>query len=202
MCNLKTHNGQSYLIFKGRAGLRNVLQGTRYLASNPQIIQLGLGIQGAKNVAKGGFILGIVVATGIEITDFMLNDQKTMYDLVGGIGVEAVKGGLAALVAYGAGALVGSAITVAVLPLGVMLFAALIVSSGLNYLDDSYQIKSKVIAALKAMPENLSEGIYTIRAESLSQLGALKNIVNKDTATLRRFDQMVKMAITQLMGRR
>ena len=196
------NNGQSYLIFKGRAGLRNVLQGTRYLASNPQIIQLGLGIQGAKNVAKGGFILGIVVATGIEITDFMLNDQKTMYDLVGGIGVEAVKGGLAALVAYGAGALVGSAITVAVLPLGVMLFAALIVSSGLNYLDDSYQIKSKVIAALKAMPENLSEGIYTIRAESLSQLGALKNIVNKDTATLRRFDQMVKMAITQLMGRR
>ena len=179
-----------------------MLQGTRYLASNPQIIQLGLGIQGAKNVAKGGFILGIVVATGIEITEFILNDQKTMYDLVGSVGVEAVKGGLAALVAYGAGALVGSAITVAVLPLGVMLFAALIVSSGLNYLDDSYQIKSKVIAALKAMPENLSEGIYTIRAESLSQLGALKNIVNKDTATLRRFDQMVKMAITQLMGRR
>jgi hypothetical protein len=101
-CYTKVQNGREYIIFKGRAGLRNLLQGTRYLASNPQILQLGLGVKGLQNVAKGGFILGLVVTAGIEITDFLFNDQKTLTQLVGSIGYEAVKSDAAGL-AYGRG---------------------------------------------------------------------------------------------------
>ena len=200
-CYAKTHNGKTYFIFKGHAGLRNVLQGTRYLATNPQIIQLGLGIKGAQNVAKGGFILGIVVTTGIEITDFMLNDQKTLYDLVGGIGVEAVKGGLSALIGYAAGAVVGLT-GLAVAPLVGMMVAAFAVSYALNKLDDKYQIKNRVINALKNLPDSLAEGMYEIKQESLSQLSTLNNIINKDEATLRRMDRIIKDALKQFMGRR
>ena len=200
-CHAKTHNGKTYFIFKGHAGLRNVLQGTRYLATNPQIIQLGLGIKGAQNVAKGGFILGIVVTTGIEITDFMLNDQKTLYDLVGGIGVEAVKGGLSALIGYAAGAVVGLT-GLAVAPLVGMMVVAFAVSYALNKLDDKYQIKNRVINALKNLPDSLAEGMYEIKQESLSQLSTLNNIINKDEATLRRMDRIIKDALKQFMGRR
>lgn len=95
---VKTTAAGTYIIIKGYAAHRSAaLSGTRYLASNPKMVQLGLGMKGMGGAVKGGFILSVVVATGIEIADFIFNDEKTMYDLVGGIGVEAAKAGLASL---------------------------------------------------------------------------------------------------------
>jgi hypothetical protein len=147
-------NGNSMIILKGYAGHRDaMLQGTRLLASNPKMIQMGLGMQGLKSVAKGGFMLGIVVATGMETLDYIFNDEKTMHDLVGGIGVEAVKGGLAAAFGLAVGAVIvasGIATTiVAVIPLAVMAVAVLFASYALNDADSQYKIKEGVIAALK-----------------------------------------------------
>ena len=102
---IKTSAAGTYIIIKGYAAHRSAaLHGTRYLASNPKMIQMGLGIKGMSGAVKGGFVLSVVVASGIEIADFMFNDEKTMYDLVGGIGVEAFKAGLASLAAYAFGA--------------------------------------------------------------------------------------------------
>jgi hypothetical protein len=65
-----------------------LLQGTRFLAANPRMVQMGLGTSSLQNVAKGGFLL--VVGAGIETLDFIFNDEKTMNDLVGGIWVVGV----------------------------------------------------------------------------------------------------------------
>lgn len=159
----------TYIIIKGYAANRgSALQGTRYLATNPKMLQLGLGMKSLQGVAKGGFILGVVVSSGIEIADFMFNDEKTMYDLVGGIGVEAVKGGLGALVAYGAAAMVATMTTVAVAPLIVMAVAAVAVGIGLNYVDSKFNIKGQVIAALKATPGTVAQGVYYINTQAQS----------------------------------
>ena len=147
--------GNPIIILKGYLGLRDAfLRGTTFLATNPKMIQMGLGMRGISNVAKGGFMLGLVVSVGIESIDFILNDEKTMYDLVGAIGVEAVKGGLA----VAAGMLFAAAAgitTVAVLPL--MLLAVVTFAAGvaLNRLDSHFQIKEAVIAALKELPETV-----------------------------------------------
>ena len=98
--------------------------------------------------------MGVVVSTGIEVMDFIFNDEKTMYDLVGGIGVEAVKGGLAGLLAYAADAGIGMITTVAVAPLIVMAVAAIGFGFALNYADSKLGIKAKVIEALKALPDH------------------------------------------------
>ncbi len=201
ICYAKAHNGKTYLIFKGDAKLRNLLKGTRYLANNPRILQLGLGMQGVKQVAKGGFILGLVVDAGIEITDFILNDQKTMYDLVGGIGVEVVKGGVASLVAYGVGLGIATVTGVAVLPILGMLGIALAVGYGLNLLDDTFEIKKRVSAALSAVPKDLAAGIYTIHEGSIQMLRMLGNASVKDEATLRRLDVLMRQAIRRLAQR-
>ncbi len=155
----------SYIILKGYAAHRDaMLQGTRFADSNPKMIQMGLGMQGLKGVAKGGFLLGIVVAAGMESLDYIFNDEKTMYDLVGGIGVEAVKGGLAAAIGLAfAGTLAAAgAITtiVAVAPLILMAVVVFVAGWGLNELDARYKIKESVIAALKKVPEEASAGIY------------------------------------------
>ncbi|MFD1841367.1 hypothetical protein [Paracidovorax cattleyae] len=127
-----------------------------------------------KGIAIGGFILGVTVSTGIEIIDFVFNSEKTMYDLVGGIGVEAVKGGLGGLVAYAFGLYAGSLTAIAVAPLIVMALAAFGAGVILNYADEKYQIKNKVVAALKNLPTNISEGLYKIDEKSESWLDGLR----------------------------
>ncbi len=175
----KTVNGKTYLIFKGYPGLRNLVKGTRFLATNAQIVQLGLGVRGAANVAKGGFILGLVVTTGIEVTDFVLNDQKTMADLVGSIGYEVVKSGVVAGLALGIAAGVGVAGSIAIAPLGVMVVLACGIGIGLNMLDNHYGVKDKVLKTLKTLPAGLGQGIYRLTEEAFETLEPIKHELDK-----------------------
>lgn len=173
---VKTTATGSYIIIKGYAAHRSgALTGTRYLATNPLMMKLGLGVQSLKGIAIGGFVLGVTVSTGIEVVDFIFNDEKTMYDLVGGIGVEAVKGGLGGLMAYGMGIAAGSFTAVAVAPLLTMAVFAFIGGFALNYYDDQFKIKSKVIDALKILPENTKQGLYKINEKSESWLNKIQN---------------------------
>ncbi|AVS80677.1 hypothetical protein C8244_06480 [Paracidovorax avenae] len=178
---VKTTATGTYIIIKGYSARRSAtLQGTRYLATHPKMIQLGLGMKSLQGIAKGGFMLGVVVSSGIELMDFMFNNEKTMYDLVGGIGVEAVKGGLGALVAYGLAAFfAGTVTTIAVAPLGIMALASLVAGIGLNHLDSHFGVKSKVIEALKMVPEHASQGIYYIDTESQAWLDDLRSTIEK-----------------------
>lgn len=173
---VKTTATGTYIIIKGYSARRSsALQGTRYLATHPKMIQLGLGMKSLQGIAKGGFILGVVVSSGIELMDFMFNNEKTMFDLVGGIGVEAVKGGLGALVAYSAAAMVASVTAVAVMPLMVMALVAVGTGFGLNQLDSHYAIKSQVIAGLKMLPEHTAQGLYYIDTTAQSWVDELRS---------------------------
>nr|WP_245951375.1 hypothetical protein [Paracidovorax anthurii] len=191
---VKTTATGTYIIIKGYSAQRSgALQGTRYLATHPKMLKLGLGMKSLQGIAKGGFTLGVVVSTGIELMDFMFNNEKTMYDLVGGIGVEAVKGGLGALVAYGAAAMVGSITAVAVLPLVVMAVVAVGVGIGLNQLDTHHAIKSKVIAGIKMLPEHTAQGLYYIDTKAQSWQDDLRNTVEQKKVEMgRAIDQGVK----------
>lgn len=160
---IKTTATGTYIIITGYAGLRRqLLQGTRFLAANPRMVQMGLGIRGLQNVAKGGFLLSLVVGTGIETLDFIFNDEKTMHDLVGGIGVEAVKAGLATMIAISAGALTSSVTTLVIFPLGAMALAIFATGALLNYTDQRWKIKQNVITALKSVNNEKAPGIYKL----------------------------------------
>jgi len=177
---VKTTATGTYIIIKGYSARRSAaLQGTRYLATHPKMIQLGLGMKSLQGIAKGGFMLGVVVSSGIELMDFMFNNEKTMYDLVGGIGVEAVKGGLGALVAYSAAAAFSGVTTIAVAPLVVMAVVAVVAGIGLNHLDSRFGVKGKVIAGLKMVPEQAAQGLYYIDTESQAWLDDLRSAMER-----------------------
>lgn len=201
---VKTTPAGTYIIIKGYAANRgSALQGTRYLATNPKMLQLGLGAKSLQGIAKGGFILGVVVSSGIEVTDFIFNDEKTMYDLVGGIGVEAVKGGLGALIAYAAGVLVGMTTTVAVAPLLTMAVVALVGGWAINEVDARYKIKSQVIDALKALPEQTAQGVYYIDTKAQSWMEeASRAIDNKKVEIGSAIDQGFRQWLCRIQCRR
>jgi hypothetical protein len=107
------------------------------------MVQMGLGIRGLQNVAKGGFLLSLVVGTGIETLDFIFNDEKTIHDLVAGIGVEAVKAGPGTLAGIVAATITAGMTTVAVMPLFAMAVAVLITGFALNQADTYWRVKSR-----------------------------------------------------------
>jgi hypothetical protein len=175
-----TVGGTQYIHLRGDRNLREMLRGTRYLATNPKVVQLGVGVRGLKSVASGGFVLGMVLSVGVEVLDFIFRESKTWVDLVAGVGVEAVKGALSGAVGYLAGALaagLAGTTTLAVLPLAVMALAAFAVGWGLNELDDEYKIKVIVAKALNSLPENVTAGLYEISNSALDQLTAVRNQV-------------------------
>jgi len=161
----------TYIIITGRAGFRgNLLQGTRFLTTNPRMVQMGLGMRGLQGVARGGFILSLVVGIGVETLDFIFNDEKTMHDLVGGIGVEAVKAGLATMVgmSIGTGMIVAGVTTIAIFPLSLMVAAVFLSSFVLNKIDETWKIKKTVIEALKISTDNTNPGIYRINTNAIA----------------------------------
>jgi hypothetical protein len=119
------------------------------------------------------------VSAGIEITDFILNDQKTMMDLAGSIGFEFAKSGLTSLIAYGAGAWVGGMVGLAVAPLGVMLVVAFGVGVLLSELDNKYLVKQKVLKAFNALPATMEQGVYELRDTTLHALEHVKRDVQR-----------------------
>jgi hypothetical protein len=205
----KTVNGRAYFILKGRPGLRNTLTGTRFLLTNPKIVQLGLGAQGLKHVAKGGFILGLVVTTGFEVADYILNDEKTMMDLVGSIGYEAVKSGVVVGLAYGAGLLAGAMSSVAVVPMVGMFVMALAFGYGLNKLDSQFDVKSKVLKTFKALPAKLEQGVYQLQQDGLPTLEQIKRAADQqlsratnaaNNAVDKAIDKTIDAAVDQVLN--
>jgi hypothetical protein len=161
----------TYIIITGRAGFRgNLLQGTRFLNTHPRMVQMGLGTRGLQGVARGGFILSLVVGVGVETLDFIFNDEKTMHDLVGGIGVEAVKAGLATMVGLGVGmGLIATGVTtIAIWPLSAMAVMVVLTGATLNKIDEVFEIKEKVIAALKITANSANNGIYRVNFNTVA----------------------------------
>jgi molybdopterin/thiamine biosynthesis adenylyltransferase len=174
----KSKTGKDIIILKGAPALRDqFLRGTKFLASNPKLVQMGVGLRGVNHVARGGFVLGLVVSVGIESLDFIIDDEKTMGDLVGAIGIEAVKGGLAVLAGTlaakataGGLAIVGIAAGTAVAPLVVCVLMIGLAAYGLNRLDNTQNIKGKVVAVLKSAP-SASLDVSLRQADAFNSLG-------------------------------
>jgi hypothetical protein len=91
-----------------------------------------------------------------------------MHDLVGGIGVEAVKAGLGTLAGIAAATITTGMTTVAVMPLFAMAVAVLITSFALNQADTYWRVKENVVNAMKALPERTATGLYQINTQSIA----------------------------------
>ncbi|MBA1242976.1 hypothetical protein [Pseudomonas japonica] len=154
---VSTHNGRLYLILTGYPGLRNKLKGTRYGIRNPQLIEMGIGKYGIRGSSIAGFKLSCYVAVGIEVLEWVFNDEAVMSDLFAGIGVELVKAGIASAVGYAAALVAGLYIGAAATPLIIGAGLVLAIGIGLNILDNEYKIKDTTKAALRHAIENIQD---------------------------------------------
>lgn len=154
----KVVEGKTYIIFKGYAGIRQILTGTRYLANNAKIIQLGLGQKGINNVVKSGAVLSIFVISGMRAADYLLRDKATMAELIGGIGVDVAKLGVSTAAAWTAGTVTGVVFSGFTLgPLIAVVVVGVLVSLKLDAEDKHYKIEDKVVEFLEKSQQEVAE---------------------------------------------
>ena len=163
---VSTHSGKAYVVFKGYAGLRTHLTGTRYLASNPKVISMGVGKLGAANAIKGGIVITIVFSVAFHALDQLLNDRATWHDFVAGVTVDVVSAVTGGAIAWGAvSAVVGATAMAAIGPIALVVVVGAGVTYALNALADHYNLTEKLATLLKESEARMKENTRQIKEE-------------------------------------
>lgn len=148
----KRINGQDWIIIKNyRKHLKTLERGHMWKASNPRIIQMGLGLNDLKGAAR--FVrfnvgLEIAVSVGINAVDFALRDEATVAEFVGNSAADIVKG----LISLG-----GAAATIALLPATasvlatsvVFVFVSFGIGKLLNVIDEENEYSKDLTETVK-----------------------------------------------------
>ncbi|OWK32513.1 hypothetical protein [Sphingomonas mucosissima] len=152
-CYFKTYNGKLHVVFKGYPGLRRVLTGTKYGAIHPKVVGLGIGKAGVAKSAKGGTIVSVVLLTAWNIVDYVIRDDATLGQMLGGIAGDVSKALVAGGVGYAAAATaVAMGMTLAAGPLVIAVVVGVGVGWGLDALDKKYRFTER-------LQKQLDEGI-------------------------------------------
>ena len=152
-CYFKSYNGKLHVVFKGYPGLRRVLTGTKYGALHPKVVGLGIGKAGVAKSVKGGTIVSVVLLTVWNIVDYVIRDEATLGQMLGGIAGDVSKALIASGVGYAAGsAAVALGMTVAAGPLVIAVVVGLGVGWALDALDEKYRFTER-------LQKQLDEGI-------------------------------------------
>ncbi|MFG1172018.1 hypothetical protein AAFN90_00125 [Erwiniaceae bacterium CAU 1747] len=145
-------NGKKFIHISGYAGLRKIITGTRYGASHPQMLAMGIGQQGLTASLVKGAKFCIFFAVGYRIIESIFKSDYTLSSFLGNVTMDMAKVAISAVASFAVGTVLtamgilgGSIIAAAVVIVGVGIAATMI----LNSVDDHYKISSKLIALLK-----------------------------------------------------
>ena len=172
-----------YIIFKGHAGLRNYMKGTRYLTDNTKVVAITAGVGSIKGVhkasweaAKGTFkgaakfalILTVVLDTAEWLADYEERDPKTnkpkrdICDLIAKIFTDVAWGALGAVIGVGLMSLAVPGLVAAGLAFGGVIaigsiLVAIGVGLGLAYMDSKIGITSGIADSVRSVTEKLEK---------------------------------------------
>ena len=144
----KVVSGKTYVVFKGYSALRETLKGTRYLASNPQVVALGLGPQALQAAGRSNAIILITCYVTLDVMQFIMGDEQLYHELFANIITDVAIGTVAlAAGALAAKGLVGIGV-MALTSIGGAIIVGMVVGFLLTEFDKSFGVRDKLGAAL------------------------------------------------------
>lgn len=129
---LKPVNGKQYVIFKGYAGTRSIFAGTRYLATNPKVVDMAIGKVGVNRAIMSGARVTIFLVVPLNILNSILSDQQTMTQLIGSTATDLAKVGAASAIASLAATATATLTTLAAGPIVVAVVVGVATSLALS----------------------------------------------------------------------
>lgn len=156
-----TYEGVQYIKITGYPGVRRILKGSRYGINNPQLLELSIGKAGRKAGIVAGARFCIYFSAAYRAFELIFKDGYTVIDFVGDIGMDAAKILVTIYATELAFALVSgiALVTGVTFPIsaGVIVIVGIgcVISGVLLYIDDRYQLSSKLKSIINtSMSEN------------------------------------------------
>lgn len=163
---VNTHSGATYIVLEGYAGLREKLQGTKYLANSPKVVSMGVGKLGVAKSIKGGFIVSVVFSITFHALDQLMNDKSTWHDFVAGVSVDVLTAATGGAIAWGmVSTIVGGAAMVAIGPIAFVVVVGAGLAWALSVVGNHFDVTAKVAKMLKESEGRAAENLREIRSE-------------------------------------
>ncbi|MBD1229487.1 hypothetical protein [Xenorhabdus griffiniae] len=149
-------HGKRYIKISGHAGLRRIITGTRYGASNPKMLSMGIGQQGLNSNIVKGVKFCIIFSVMYRTIELIFKDEYTLAEFIGNITADMAKVAITAAVTWAAGTMLGAMAVVGgsiIVSAGIVLLVGVAVTIGLDYIDKKYKISEKIIEVIKSQIE-------------------------------------------------
>ncbi len=156
----KTVGEKTYVILKGFPGKRHFLKGTKYLNTNPQIVQFGLAKVSVKSLFTSGFKASIWVYGAIktlEATEMVLQEGELKTSFFSQIGTDIPKIAITSAVSAAAAGTVAAAGIPVAIGVGIVLVVGFAAGIALEYLDQKSDFTEKFNEAADKMWKSLKE---------------------------------------------
>ncbi|WP_254204453.1 type VI secretion system PAAR protein [Aeromonas sp. FDAARGOS 1405] len=151
----KNIKGIDYVIIKNyRRHAQTLMKGNKWKASNPRVVQIGIGLNDVKGAARWIKInagVEIAFAVGVNAADYVLRDEATLAEFIGNSSSDIIKGMTT---------LVTMSLVVATLPVSGILvtgalfaFGSFFMGRELDALDERYGFSDEIGNSLKRLVE-------------------------------------------------
>lgn len=147
------YGAETYIKITGYPSVRRILNGTRYKASHPQLLELGIGWRGVAHTIVKGIKFCVYFSLAFRAIELIFKKEYTLVDFFGDVIMDTAKTLVSAVVA---GLVAGGLITIfpIVITAGIVIVIGIALNIELNNLDSTFgwSIKFK-----KALRESFAE---------------------------------------------
>lgn len=147
--------GKRLIKFTGYKSVSKLINTHTYMLDNPKIIQMGIGEYGVVNSVVNGLKLSIYVSAAYRFLDFWLNDETSLTETFGRLGVDIAKIALGSAVTAAITAGSASLIGVVTVPLVVTVVVGFGAAVALNALDEKYGVTDYVVDMIERAEQDV-----------------------------------------------
>jgi len=142
------YGAETYFKITGYPSVRRILNGTRYKASHPQLLELGIGWRGVAHTVVKGVKFCVYFSLAFRAIELIFKDEYTLVDFFGDVIMDTAKTLVAAVVA---GLVAGALITLfpIVITAGIVIVIGIALNIALNHLDSTFGWSHKLKKALR-----------------------------------------------------
>lgn len=163
---IKVTNGKEYVIIKGKTGVRKLLPGSRYAATNVRVADLVIGAKQLGHSALKSGALSLVFVAASDVFQYTVMDDKDFLSRELGLTLLAnlSKASLATLI----GTIASLAVSAASIPVVVPIAAGILVGVAVGVTLDQHYPTDKLVEAMEnSYQENVVQPMYQMWREML-----------------------------------
>lgn len=132
------YGAETYIKVTGYPSLRRILNGTRYKATNPQLLELGIGWRGAAHTVVKGIKFCVYFSLAFRAIELIFKKEYTLVDFFGDVIMDTAKTLVSTVVAVAVGGVISLICPFVIVTTALAIVIGIILNWKLNKLDSTY----------------------------------------------------------------